>query len=416
MEITGLKTLGDERQLELTVHQDNTSQLHQVPIDALLHGFLSQILSYGTEGTRYRLSKKFKKIEDASHWMGSVSLIHRDSIQRFDFLCREPFVRIIEGIQTGESSYTDLPLLRNLEPVLSSPPETITVLGNNRNKYKVFRGLRIAAVSVIVLSMSIFGVHATMVTAPSDIQDEELQVRYGTEIFPTVNENEKIFLQKVDPEFIKDEKALTIQSIIQPAAKENHPQVVLTSVRSRTIGPDEVALTFDDGPSRFTSSLVDTLTQYNVGATFFLVGVNIPENEHLVQQIHQGGFSIGNHSYGHPAFVTLRKERQQEEISITNQLIESITGEKVHLFRPPYGSMNQTTENVVVESDMKIVLWNKDTEDWKVKNAQELVQYAKQHITGGSIILFHEKQITMEALPEIIEFIQNKGLRIVNLK
>lgn len=413
MEITGLCKSEGVFQLEITLQNDCTALVRHIVISESLYQFFSHRMNSSRETARFRLSNTFRIAEEKSHWVGTLSVVHCDTIQRFHFSCDEFFVKTIQSVRLEKIPTTDfaVPPLA-LEETVNLPSQ----MNKKKTRLTHFRGLRVAVVSLFVLILSVFGVNATMVSAPEEVKEVESEVLYGTTLFPSVEENERAFLDRIDPALNQDPVALLIQNYVPPVPKERFPTVVLTSVRSRTIGPDEIALTFDDGPSRFTSSIVEVLNQYNVGGTFFFVGDCILENESLVQLIHQNGFSMGNHSFGHPAFATLNKERQMEEITATNQLIERITGEKVTLFRPPYGSTNKATLSIVVESGMKIVLWNKDTEDWKVKNAQELVQYAKQHVAGGSIVLFHEKQITVEALPEIIEFIQSKGLKIVVLK
>lgn len=418
IEITGLYPLEDSFELGLMLHNDHSSLERRVRIDESLYRSIEPCINTERENTRFRLSRNFRRVNESPLRMGTLSIIHCDTVRRFNFLCDLSFVEIIQNL-SRETIPTDHASCLSTKPSIKedAPQEkALPDLSSKKSRSSIFFGARIAAVSLVVLTLSIFGVNATVVNAPEEIEEAQSQELYGTAIFPTVDENERIFLKRLDPDSDQDPIAVIIETYVPPAPKEPFPVAILTSARNRTIGPGEVALTFDDGPSRFTSGILDVLSQYDVGATFFLVGSCIPENESLVQRIHQNGYSIGNHSYGHPPFVTLKKEQQLEEILLTNQRIEAITGEKVTLFRPPYGSMNNTTLQVVGESTMKIVLWNKDTEDWKVKNDQELVQYAKQQITGGSIVLFHEKQLTVDALPEIIEFIQNKGLKLVILQ
>ena len=78
--------------------------------------------------------------------------------------------------------------------------------------------------------------------------------------------------------------------------------------------------------------------------------------------------------------------------------------------------MNQVTENLVHSYNKKIVLWDKDTKDWQTRDAQKIIQYIKSIDATGSIILLHESQAVVDALPTIIEHLQQNGLNIVNLK
>ncbi|MGG3887623.1 polysaccharide deacetylase family protein [Metabacillus fastidiosus] len=182
------------------------------------------------------------------------------------------------------------------------------------------------------------------------------------------------------------------------------------------IEEDSVALTFDDGPSKYSTEIIDILKKYKVGGTFFLIGQNVKKYPDHVQYIYSHGFSIGNHSMHHANFQKLSYEKQKNEIFEANKLIEDITGEPVSLFRPPYGEKNDATLQLLDENNQKIVMWNKDTEDWKTHSPEKIIYYIQHSNISGSIILLHESKAVVDALPTIIEELQKQNLRIVNLK
>ncbi|KQL37539.1 hypothetical protein AN959_00140 [Psychrobacillus sp. FJAT-21963] len=193
------------------------------------------------------------------------------------------------------------------------------------------------------------------------------------------------------------------------------PLVELSENVNFSIQEGNVALTFDDGPSKFTKEITDILKEHDVGGTFFFIGKNVEKYHDSIQYVKSNGYSIGSHSMHHHNFTNLSVEQQEYELLHTNKLIENITQEKITLFRPPYGSKNEITIELMDKTNTKMVLWNADTEDWKSQNANEIVNYVVNSKTSGSIILLHESQAVIEALPRIIEHLKNQGLHIVSL-
>ncbi|WP_341876713.1 polysaccharide deacetylase family protein [Defluviitalea saccharophila] len=194
------------------------------------------------------------------------------------------------------------------------------------------------------------------------------------------------------------------------------PFVELGETVSYSIPKGHVALTFDDGPSKYSTEIMDILKKYGIGGTFFFIGLNVKKYPEHVQYIHSNGYSIGTHSMNHSNLPALSNERQEEELIQSGQLIENLTGEKLSLFRPPYGAMNQRIIELANKHEYKIILWNNDPEDWRNKNADAIVNHIKNTKVSGSIILLHESQAVIDALPRIIEYLQEQNLEIVSLK
>ncbi|MNM93967.1 Peptidoglycan-N-acetylglucosamine deacetylase [compost metagenome] len=190
---------------------------------------------------------------------------------------------------------------------------------------------------------------------------------------------------------------------------------VLAEAVTYSIPKGRVALTFDDGPSKYTKDIVDILKEHEIGGTFFFVGKNVGHYSDSVKYVHNNGYSIGNHSMNHRNLVKLSNEKQEYEILDSNKLLEELIQEKVVLFRPPYGSKNAVTKEILIKNDKKMVLWNTDPEDWKSRDANAIYQAIAKSKVNGSIILLHESQATIDALPKIIKYLQSKQLEIVNL-
>ena len=194
------------------------------------------------------------------------------------------------------------------------------------------------------------------------------------------------------------------------------PVVKLNSTINFSIPKGKVALTFDDGPSKYSKKMVDVLKKYKAGGTFFYIGTRVKEYPEYVEYAKNNGFSIGSHSMSHSSFTRLPIKKQEKEILQSDQLIKQITHEPVILFRPPYGAKNNSTEKLAQKYHLDIVLWDIDTEDWKSRNSKMIIQSVKKENASGSIILFHESQATLKALPTIIKYLQKQDLEIVSLK
>ncbi|MFD1039298.1 polysaccharide deacetylase family protein [Virgibacillus byunsanensis] len=210
--------------------------------------------------------------------------------------------------------------------------------------------------------------------------------------------------------------------IIESAAEKNTsdepdlPFVELDEGLSYSIPDGNVALTFDDGPSEYSLEIMEVLKEYQVGGTFFFTGINMKKHPDYVRLVNDNGFSIGSHSMNHVNVSGLSYEKQESELLQSTQLIEEITDEKVTLFRPPYGAKSDLTLDVVKKHENKMVLWDKDPEDWKDHDASRLFDYVHNTDISGSIILFHESQAVIDVLPQIIEYLHEQELQIVNLK
>lgn len=175
------------------------------------------------------------------------------------------------------------------------------------------------------------------------------------------------------------------------------------------------ALSFDAAwGNEQTDTLLNILDEYDVKSTFFLVKQWVDEYPDSVKEISARGHDVENHSATHPHMNSLSEEKQKEEITSCNEAIQSLTGKSPTLFRAPYGEYNNTLVQNVKALDMYCVQWNIDSLDWKDPAPDDMVSRIEQNLTEGSVILLHNgAKNTPEALPKIIEAIQNKGYRIV---
>lgn len=173
-----------------------------------------------------------------------------------------------------------------------------------------------------------------------------------------------------------------------------------------------VAITFDDGPAKYTSQLLDILSEHDVKATFFVLGKSAKIQKNTLLRAFKEGHQIGNHSWDHKDLKKLSETEIRSQIQKTNTVISQITGEAPLVMRPPYGSFN---ELVKTQADMPIILWNLDPLDWKDRNAETVAQRISEAKTNG-IVLAHDIHLsTVEAIPEIISNLKAKGYHLVTI-
>ena len=204
----------------------------------------------------------------------------------------------------------------------------------------------------------------------------------------------------------------------------------------RQVMPDRrvVYLTFDDGSiPEVTPAILDVLKQYNVKATFFVVGENIQKYAYIYARVIEEGHRVGNHTYHHVKGSKcsldeyLREmEACEEAINSRKSKVESRKPEvenqksEVRLFRPPYGKMTFAQKRAILERGYEIVLWDVLTHDYNRNYTPEkMLRIVQRYTRDGSIINFHDSvksaERTIEVLPQVIEWLQQQGYKIATL-
>ena len=176
-----------------------------------------------------------------------------------------------------------------------------------------------------------------------------------------------------------------------------------------------IALSFDAAwGNEDTQLLIDILNQYNVKATFFLVGDWVDRYPESVKQLYDAGMEIGNHSDNHAHFTKLSSEGITADVSACNEKIKAITGAAPTLFRCPYGEYDDHVVSAINNMGMQVIQWDVDSLDWKELSAEEIYERVTSRAAPGSICLFHNAALhTPEALPSIIECLLSEGFSIV---
>lgn len=177
-----------------------------------------------------------------------------------------------------------------------------------------------------------------------------------------------------------------------------------------------VALTFDDGPSSYTRQLVDILVKEGIAANFLFIGVNVSRNPGAVRYADEHGMPVGSHSWDHSDMTANSAEENRINLERASRSLEQLTAAPVTIFRPPYGAVNSGLAEVADRQQLNILLWNRDPEDWKASGPEDILDYFKESEPSGGIYLLHEKQMTLQALPEIIAYLKGRGLKFAVFK
>ncbi|MEK4325594.1 polysaccharide deacetylase family protein [Paenibacillus sp. FSL R7-0312] len=177
-----------------------------------------------------------------------------------------------------------------------------------------------------------------------------------------------------------------------------------------------VALSFDDGPSQYTRQIVDILDEYGVAANFLFIGQKASRRPAEVRYANEHGMPVGSHSWDHSDMTRNSPEENRKNLERASRELESNMNSAVTIFRPPYGAVNDELAAEAKRQHMKLLLWNRDTEDWKADNAPQVLRYFHTTDPSGGIYLLHEKAVTVQALPEIIEYLQAQGLKFAVFK
>ncbi len=161
--------------------------------------------------------------------------------------------------------------------------------------------------------------------------------------------------------------------------------------------------------------ILDILDSFEVKATFFLGGSWADDNIDCVKKIAERGHEIGSHGYFHREHDKLSFEENLQEIGSSVKYLELISEKKVALFAPPSGAYSEETVSAAERLGLKTVMWSKDTIDWRDKDRALCFRRATEGVKGGDLILMHPMAHTVEALPDILEYLRSNGLKEITV-
>lgn len=174
-----------------------------------------------------------------------------------------------------------------------------------------------------------------------------------------------------------------------------------------------VALTFDDGPGRYTDELLDILDENDAKATFYLLGSKLDSYTAEVERMVDEDHEVGNHTWDHADLADLSAGEIKEDLDRTDKAIKDVTGQMPTTMRPPYGSLSDTARETI---DKPMLLWDVDTLDWQHRDPETTVDIAAEETDEGSVLLFHDiHETTVDAIPDVLDTLSEDGYEFVTV-
>lgn len=219
------------------------------------------------------------------------------------------------------------------------------------------------------------------------------------------------------------EAAVQTSAQTTTSSAETKEETTVTRPERPTFTKDDkvIALTFDDGPNlTTTTAVINKLEEYNIVASFFLVGDNITGNANegsakVAKRAYDMGCEINSHSKTHSNMTEMSPEDIKAEMDYTSDRIFEITGERPCFFRPPYIAVN----DVMFESIDLPFIAGYGANDWEDSvSADERAEKVLAQAKDGAIILLHDMQgnsKTVEALDTIIPTLKDEGYNFVTV-
>lgn len=177
-----------------------------------------------------------------------------------------------------------------------------------------------------------------------------------------------------------------------------------------------IYLTFDDGPSIYTSELLDLLNRYKIKATFFCVANFTQEHKDIIERFKTEGHVIALHSLKHKNSMLQgffeTKTDLEKSLKIMNEL-----GVKIKYYRPPWGDCNIYLHKKLELENIKFILWNVMAEDWEAHTTENIIaNKLLNRVKAGDIICLHDGRgkdeaplRTINALKMVIPKFLEKG-------
>ena len=177
-----------------------------------------------------------------------------------------------------------------------------------------------------------------------------------------------------------------------------------------------IALTFDDGPSKHTWAIVDTLQQYNARATFFELGRLVDSHYDAIEYVLANDNEIGSHSVDHQNLTKLEVADIYNQIRPMDAKMQEQHSYTPALYRVPYGAKNDQVQNVLREEGKPIISWSVDPYDWKVKDKDKIKNHILNSVQDGDIVLMHDiYEPTAAAVAELVPALQERGYQLVTV-
>lgn len=188
----------------------------------------------------------------------------------------------------------------------------------------------------------------------------------------------------------------------------------------------EVALTIDDGPDpQVTPQVLAILAQYGARATFFCIGERAAAHPELCLRVISAGHRIENHGARHPTLCSLSGPAGwRREVLDGQQILQRITGQTAHFYRPVAGLRNPFLDPVLHGLGLRLASWTRRGFDTRERDPAKVLQRLTHQLAAGDILLLHDGNaartpaddaIIVTVLPQLLDAIRIRGLNPVTL-
>ena len=161
--------------------------------------------------------------------------------------------------------------------------------------------------------------------------------------------------------------------------------------------------------------ILDVLDEYGAKSTFFIGGSWADDNVDCVREIFNRGHEIASHGYFHKDHSRMSVNENLEEIRPSVKLLNMICNTNITLFAPPSGAFCEATINACISLNLRVIMWSRDTVDWRDKDVNLIVTRATKNLKSGEFVLMHPKDCTVTALPQILSYIRDNGMNAVTV-
>ena len=182
-----------------------------------------------------------------------------------------------------------------------------------------------------------------------------------------------------------------------------------------------IYLTFDDGPiPGLTEEILAILDDHAIKATFFCVGENVEKHPKVFEKVRIQGHQFGNHTYNHLKAWKVSNQHYFQNVLQANQVMEQKIGEKIRLFRPPYGQMTYGLSKAIRGIGLDIVMWDVLSRDYNPRlNKEKALRKCVSYSQAGSIIVYHDnlkaRNNVLDLLPKYINSLIKEGYNFSTL-
>ena len=202
-----------------------------------------------------------------------------------------------------------------------------------------------------------------------------------------------------------------------PAPRASPQPAALEVVTTGPVTRNQIALTFDDGPTPgVTDRILDEFQRRGLHATFFMIGQRLAAAPDLARRVLAEGHEVGNHTFTHPKLTDLPPALAGEEIQKTQDVIAETLGIQPAWFRPPFLAFRRDLAPLVHDRGMRVVEASVDPSDWSQPAEEKIIETITRGAHAGSIVICHDLHAqTANAIGAVLDKLVAAGLKPVTL-